>query len=97
MSDQDSINEKIAEYAISKVDFYKIHCAMTALDWTYVELGGEVPTIAYLKKHCKRLVLDVLPAVGNASISSGGFFVEKFSPDRVSIKFILEQHSFIIQ
>lgn len=66
------------DYIMDKFNFERVHVAMTALDWTWVEGGNHViPSITKLKQTAKRL----LEAAATEKITTGtGGFQAKYCP-----------------
>ena len=82
------------DYIMDKFNFERVHVAMTALDWTWVEGGNHViPSITKLKQTAKRL----LQAAATEKITTGtGGFQAKYCPPERDDKLGIDQDAMLV-
>ena len=67
------------EHILDEFDFYKVHKAMEALDWTWASSAG-VPTIGEMRRCARMLFKHAVEADSsspNYSTATGGFEVSR--------------------
>jgi len=76
------MNDQI-DYIMDNFNFERVHVAMTALDWTWVDYSDisklSVPTVSMLRKAARRLLNSA--ADGQITTASGGFQAKYWPPE----------------
>ena len=71
------------DYIMDKFNFERVHVAMTAVDWTWVNYSdmskSSIPSIARLKEAARRLLNSA--ADGQITTASGGFYARYCPPE----------------
>ena len=71
------------DYIMDNFNFERVHVAMTALDWTWVDYLDmaklSVPTVPMLRKAARRLLTSA--ADGQITTASGGFQAKYWPPE----------------
>lgn len=71
------------DYIMDNFNFERVHVAMTALDWTWVDYSdmskSSVPTVPMLRKAARRLLTSA--ADGQITTASGGFYARYCPPE----------------
>jgi len=71
------------DYIMDKFNFERVHVAMTAVDWKWVDYSNmsesSVPSIARLKEAARRLLNSA--ADGQITTASGGFYARYCPPE----------------
>ena len=72
---------------MSSMNFYKIHTAMTALDWRW---GEEVPSVARLRARAMSLLRELQEE--SRAISTGGFCAYWIEPGQLGLRFVVDEY-----
>jgi hypothetical protein len=71
------------DYIMDNFNFERVHVAMAALDWTWVDHSDmsklSVPTVSMLRKTARRLLNSA--ADGQITTASGGFYAKYCPPE----------------
>jgi len=71
------------DYIMDNFNFERVHVAMTALDWTWVDYSDmsklSVPTVPMLRKAARRLLNSAVD--GQITTASGGFHARYCPPE----------------
>lgn len=82
--------QKKIDDIMENFDFYKVHHAMSLLNWVWINSGG-VPSIDDIKKNSLRLLNEVVRHDENTiQISSGGLRADKIDGNYLELSFVLE-------
>lgn len=87
--------QKHITYILNTFNFERVHIAMTALDWTWVDGGNHViPSITKLKQTAKRLLEAA--ATEKITTGSGGFQAKYCPPEKDPVSGTEEEEMLVL-